>query len=404
MKRLFSIFILLAVSLVLVSCDDSTTLTTVSMFGGTDPNGEVYREIIDDFKKETGWKVKDTSTQANEEWKEKVRNDFVSGNEPDVLQFFTGEDAKAFVDAGKVVSIEEIRKEYPNYAKNINESLMGTHSVPTTGFVEGIFTNTTHFKSNESKAYLNKTNWTWDEFKDLLALLVDENDTEGYKPISMGQDIPHYWLDHMVLADLGEDFATVIKGTNGDQKLTETLLKLNEIKEYLSYESSEADASQGFKDGDYTFLLDGSWAAGGLVGSEVEEHVKVFPFPVVNEDVGTVLLSGYTSGFYITKKAWDNEDKRAKAVEFVEMMTSTTALTKYAKVGGFAADDNAVPADVHPINKELAALGGVSDFATLPFGDLSNPDGYKILTDNQGAYFSGNETDTLKFVKEFLKK
>src|SRR5690625_3164793 len=152
MKRLFSIFILLAVSLVLVSCDDSTTLTTVSMFGGTDPNGEVYREIIDDFKKETGWKVKDTSTQANEEWKEKVRNDFVSGNEPDVLQFFTGEDAKAFVDAGKVVSIEEIRKEYPNYAKNINESLMGTHSVPTTGFVEGIFTNTTHFKSNESKA------------------------------------------------------------------------------------------------------------------------------------------------------------------------------------------------------------------------------------------------------------
>ena len=77
--------------------------------------------------------------------------------------------------------------------------------VPTTGFVEGIFTNTAHFKSEEAKAYLAKDAWTWEEFVALLAILVEDNeDVDGYAPIAYGQNIPHYWLDHLVAAELGQ--------------------------------------------------------------------------------------------------------------------------------------------------------------------------------------------------------
>lgn len=405
MKRILSLLFLLVAGLTLVACDETETLRTVSMFGGTDPNGAVYRDVITKFKSETGWKVKDDSTTSTEEWKIKVRDQFTSGNEPDVLQFFTGNDAKPFVDAGKVVSIEEIRKEYPDYAKNISPALLGTHSVPTTGFVEGIFTNASHFKSDEAKAFLQMDKWTWAEFLELLAILKEDNkDVEGYvNPISMGQNIPHYWIDHMMIAQLGVGFDAKIRAEGGDEVFANTLLKLNEIMDYVTYDKDEKDASEGFKNGESTFLLDGSWAAGGLVGTAVEEDIVAFPFPVVNEEVGTILLSGYTSGFYITKKAWDNPEKRAKAVKFIEMMTSTETLTKYATVGGFAADDKAVPTEITDINRALAALGGLSDLASLPFGDLSVKDGYALLVAQQNAYFSGNKEDTLKLVQDYLK-
>lgn len=404
MKRILGLLLVLVSALVLVGCGEKTTLTTVSMFGGTDPNGEVYREVIKEFEKETGWKVKDDSTTSSEEWKIQVREQFESGNEPDVLQFFTGADAKPFVDANKVVSIADIRKEYPNYAKNITPDILGTHSVPTTGFVEGLFVNKAHFKSNEAKAFLNKDRWTWAEFLELLAIIKNDNkDVAGYvNPISMGQDIPHYWLDHVMIANLGTDFDKKIRATGGDEVFADTLLKLNDIREFLTYESKEADATQGFKDGESTFLLDGSWAAGGLAGSKVENDIAVFPFPVINEEQGTVLLSGFTSGFYISKKAWENKDKREKAVKFVEMMTTTETLTKYAKVGGFAADNKATPAEISNINKALGDLRSKATFQTLPFGDLSVKSGYKILTDNQSVYFSGNRENTLARVKEYL--
>lgn len=184
---------------------------------------------------------------------------FANGNEPDVIQFFTGNDAKSFVDSKQVMSIEEIREEYPDYAKNINPDLLGTHSVPTTGFVEGIFTNTNHFKSEESKAFLDKDNWTWDEFLELLDLLVEENsDKDGYKPIAMGQNIPHYWIDHVVVAMYGEDYYNVITGENGAEKLADALLLLADLEDYVSYEASEEDASEAFIAGEYTFQLDGS--------------------------------------------------------------------------------------------------------------------------------------------------
>jgi len=78
------------------------------------------------------------------------------------------------------VSIEEIRTKYPNYAENINPAILDDYAVPTTGFVEGIFTNTAHFKSEEAKAYLAKDAWTWAEFIELLEILMEDNeDVDG---------------------------------------------------------------------------------------------------------------------------------------------------------------------------------------------------------------------------------
>lgn len=65
--------------------------------------------------------------------------------------------------------------------------------------------------------------------------------------------------------------------------------------------------------------LDGSWFSvvdASTEGAKVtEEDVEVVPFPSYTESTnkpGTV-LSGYTSGWYISRKCWDDKDKRAAA-------------------------------------------------------------------------------------------
>ncbi len=91
----------------------------------------------------------DTSATSDVTFKTRVITYFETGSEPDVLFFFNGADANSFIEAGKVVSIDEIRKEYPDYAGNMNDDLITAslvdgkkYAVPVNGFWEAMFVNT----------------------------------------------------------------------------------------------------------------------------------------------------------------------------------------------------------------------------------------------------------------------
>ena len=88
----------------------------MTSYGGDDGNRANYEEAVAGYEAATGNTVVDESATSNEQWKAQVKADFQTGSEPDVLFFFTGTDASEFIKNGKVVSIEEIRKEYPDYA------------------------------------------------------------------------------------------------------------------------------------------------------------------------------------------------------------------------------------------------------------------------------------------------
>ena len=103
---------------------DGVTLNVVTSYGGDDGNRGSFESAVKAYEASTGNKVNDGSATSNEEWKAKVLTDFETGSEPDVLFFFTNADAEPFISAGKVVSIEEIRAEYPDYATNMRDSML----------------------------------------------------------------------------------------------------------------------------------------------------------------------------------------------------------------------------------------------------------------------------------------
>lgn len=96
--------------------------------------------------------------------------------------------------------------------------------------------------------------------------------------------------------------------------------------------------------------LDGSWFSvvdpdGKTEGAKVTaDDVKVIPFPSYTEsenEPGTI-LSGFSSGWYISKKCWNDEAKRKAAIDFVKYNSSDEAIVKFVEAGGgFAASDTA---------------------------------------------------------------
>ena len=332
------------------------TLKVVTQFGGEDPNTELFNTMIKEWENKTGNKVTNNSDKADNEWKSKVIADFTTGGEPDVMFFFNGTVAEPILD--KIVTVDEIQAEDPEYGKNIRSAVMNAAgnldaegrpiSVPMTGIAEGLFCNKTLFAQ-----YNLELPSDWDSFMQA----VETFKNNGVIPIaaSLGGEA-HYFFDHLLLAVGGEEALAVNPTTEAEVPaswakglgLLKTLYDAGAFpKDTASIKGD--DARIYFRRGEAAMYLDGSWFSvvdASAEGAKVtEEDVEVVPFPSYTESTnkpGTV-LSGYTSGWYISRKCWEDKDKRAAAIDFVKSMSSDEGITRFAEAnGGFPASDGVV--------------------------------------------------------------
>lgn len=210
MKRIAAL--LLAACLCLAACgreeeapaaeeiEEGVVLNVVTSYGVDDGNRRNYEAAVAGYEAATGNRVNDNSSVSNEDWKSRVLTDFMTGSEPDVLFYFTNVDADPFINAGKVVSIEEIREEYPDYATNMKESMMavasdGKHyAVPSSGYWETLFVNRRVLSA--CGVSIPGPDYTWDTFLEDCRRIKEA----GYIPIACSlYEIPHYWFEFAVM-------------------------------------------------------------------------------------------------------------------------------------------------------------------------------------------------------------
>jgi len=399
-RKVFSVLVIVLLGLLLVSCDDRAELKTISMFGGTDPHAETYQAIIADFEKEFKVKVNDSSATSDEIWKTSVIGAFYSGNDPDVLFFFTGATAKPLVDNKKVVSIEEIRKVYPDYAKNISPSVLDPYAVTIKGFVEGVYVNTELF-TGDLAPYLQKDVWTWDDYHDICEKLI----AKGKIPFALGAtDVPHYWIEHLVLGTLGPDAFVNIKDSinNNKDKWVAALSKFKYFADLGWFgptkgNQEHAMAEAAFKNGDAAMILDGSWFAGNFDETTTVKasKLKMMPFPAIPVSEGGLnkvyMQSGFTSGFYISKKAWDDPAKRELCVKFVEMMTKTESIAKFCAVGGIPADPSVQIPNQTNLQISMNSMPARTEGSTLPLSDSAKAGTFITLVSAANDFLTANE-------------
>lgn len=327
-------------------------LNVTTTFAGEDGNAQNFKNAVEAWCAETGNTVADTSATSDETFKTRVVTDFETGSEPDVLFFFNGADANSFIEAGKVVSIDEIRAEYPDYASNMNDDLITNslvdgkkYAVPVNGFWEAMFVNTEVLEA--AGVEMPGADYTMEMFKADCQKIKDA----GYAPIACALgNIPHYWWEFAIFNHTSpETHLTVPASIDDAQAWVDGMNDIKELYELGYFPENTLSATDDetfamFTEGKAAFLIDGSWKVGGIVSacqSDPEDASTLDAEKLANFDVtyvpgngdrkATDLIGGLSMGYYITKKAWDDPAKREAAVSFVSYMTSDEVVPVFAQ-------------------------------------------------------------------------
>lgn len=334
----------------------SVKLSVTTTYAGEDTNAQNYKDAVAAWESKTGNKVDDSSATSDETFKSRITTDFETGSEPDVLFFFNGVDSNQFVEQGKVVSVDEIRKEYPDYASNMKDDMLGAspvdgknYSIPVNGFWEGMFVNKEVLKKAGVDVPTKDT--TWDEFLQMCEKIKKA----GYTPIAASLlEIPHYWFEYSIYNFDSPTAHNTVPAKVDDAAGKAWVSGLEDIKTLYekgyfpanTLTAKDDETFQLFTNDKAAFLCDGSWKVGGIESAVKDpENYTVTYVPGKGDRKSTDIIGGISMGYYITKKAWDDPEKRAAAVDFVEYMTSDEMVSKFAGTGVTALKNGTTPAD-----------------------------------------------------------
>ena len=399
MKKSLAMLLVLVLMLSLVSvaafADKAVPLNVVTAYGGDDGNRKNFENAVKAYEESTGNKVNDGSATSNEEWKAKVLTDFETGSEPDVLFFFTNADAEPFISAGKVVSIEEIRAEYPDYAGNMKDSMMAVaadgkqYAVPSSGYWENMFVNKKVLE--DCGVAVPGPDYTWEQFLADCETIKEA----GYTPIACSLvEVPHYWFEFTVMNNGTVENHLDVPAAADDAAAAKWAAGLNDIKALYeagyfpanTLTASDAETVELFNSGEAAFLIDGSWKVGYF--TENAEDLNDFAIAYVpgkGERSASEAIGGISMGYFITTKAWNDPDKREAAVEFVSQLTSDEVLSTFVTTEVTALVNGAKPEGLNPLqqsaadaNANITAIAGaVQDSLTAEargdlFGNVQN--------------------------------
>ena len=355
---------------------DGVTINVTTTYAGEDSNAQNFKDAVAEWEEQTGNKVEDSSATSDETFKSRIITDFEAGSEPDVLFFFNGVDSNQFVEQGKVVSVDEIREEYPDYASNMKDDLLGAspvdgvnYSVPVNGYWEGMFVNKEVLEAAGVEVPTEET--TWDEFLEDCAKIQ----AAGYTPIAASlQEIPHYWFEYAIYNFQDPATHNTLPETADDEYGKAWVDGLNDIKALYeagyfpenTLTSTDAETFQLFTSDKAAFLIDGSWKIGGIAEAVDDiENFTVVHIPGKGNRKTTDEIGGLSMGYYVTRKAWEDAEKKDAAVSFVSYMTSDDVVSRFAGVSATALKNGAEP-DTSEFNSlQVDALSYTASFTGI---------------------------------------
>ena len=366
MKKTFVLLVIVMVlAAVLSAAAENVTLNVVTSYGGDDGNRANFEAAVAEYEAQTGNKVNDGSATSNEEWKARVLTDFETGSEPDVLFFFTNADAEPFVSAGKVVSIDEIRAEYPDYATNMKDSMLAVasdgknYAVPSYGYWENMFVNKSVLDACGIE--VPGPDYTWDQFLADCQTILDN----GYTPIACSLvEVPHYWFEFVVMNNGSLANHLDVPASMDDAAAAKWVAGLNDIKDLYergffpknTLTATDAETVAMFGEGEAAFLIDGSWKVGYFTGNHEDtlEDYAISYVPGKGERSASEAIGGISMGYFITRKAWEDPAKREAAVEFVSYLTSDEVLSSFVTTEVTALVNGAKPEGLNLLQQSAA--------------------------------------------------
>ena len=343
-------------------------IVVVTPFDSGDGNRDNFVNAYKAYEAATGNTVRDEASASNEEWKAKVMADFEAGKEPDVLFYFVGADADKLVESGKLVPISDIRREYPDYAANMKDSMMPVstsngrqYAVPVNGYWEGLFVNKKVLEA--CGVTIPGADYTWDKFLEDCETIK----AKGYVPIACSlAEIPHYWFEFCTFNHGNITNHLTLPANSSDEAGGKWVAGLMDIKSLYDRDffpentltAPDGETSALMLENKAAFLLDGSWQVGWLqANAEDIGDFMVTCVPAKGERKPTDIIGGLSMGYYITRKAWNDLKKREACVEFVKAMTTDEVVSSFGALSVTALRNGTKPPeDADPLVMSVLAM------------------------------------------------
>lgn len=402
--------LIFTVSLLAIPTSAATkvTLNVATMFSSGQPGNKTYGSIIKDFQaKNPSVTIKDRSAPATIEWITRIQNDFATGNEPDVMFFFNGRHAEQIVKSGKLVDYSTIRTKYSAYAQNLGSNVLRNaaasdgkkYCIPMIGFCEGIFYNKDLFAK-----YKVKVPTTWSE----LITAVKIFNKNGIVPFSasLGAE-PQYYFDNLIISAGGRPlnkFPSSYSQIPSKWKTGVSLIKTLYDAKAFSLDAAtlpNSDASRKFLEGKAAMYVDGTWFVSQIPSSGKlnKNNCDFISFPSYAGEKG-IMVGGYSSGWYISKKAWNDPSKRDAAVKFVMANISDASISKYTgDLGGGVTASASAKNLASPLLDKISKLRAKAANIYLPPEDSANGSGLTYMALNMFGVAKGKMT-----AETFLKR
>lgn len=352
-------------------------LTLWSIATESDSFNHAYTQAIADFEAANpGVKIKH-ETFENQSYKTKIKSAVAANEMPDLFYTWGGGFSSSFVEAGKVLELdeyftEEYEKQLPQTARayaTYNDKLYGsTFTTP----ISALFYNKVIFEENNIKVPTN-----WDELITACKALK----AKGITPF--GVSAKDTWVlamchDGLVLKSAGPEKTAKALTKQGqsynDPDFLNASSKLKELVDMGAFLDgatglSNDEASASFYNGSAAMYITGSWMGGAIqLNAEKPENFDAVPFPVISDNAKITDYMGGAVDTIMVNSATKDKELAAKAV-----FELTKSISKYAYLdgAGIAAweidyDDSSV----NTITKNIADYASKATSFTIWFDTL----------------------------------
>lgn len=307
----------------------------ISSWGGSDTKAETLKTILDQFmEKNKDIEVVNESV-FGDDFLPKLKIAFASGNDPDVFGLWDGSDIKALINAKKVQDLTDLLEGNPEWKDSFENKDMWTYTtqddriygLPVEIIFEAMYINKDLFEKYKVQVPKN--------YEQLKKAIV-EFKRHNIIPIAYNSSPEGSYIYQNIIAELG--------GKNGvklpfrDMKIKDCYIKaMDYMKELYSMGAFPDNASflsnnernNKFKRKEAAMIVQGSWFIGEYKDSkgkmtEEGKNIEIIPFPSVGKKDGSSTLTyGLGCGtFYMSKKAWNDPEKKEASIELLKALTS----------------------------------------------------------------------------------
>lgn len=324
-----------------VAPDELTRIRIVSMFGGSDPSTDAFSKQLNAYMElnPNVEIINNSMTSVGDEYRRSVKADFSTGNEADIVFFYTGADIEGIIEMNAVVPYEEIWQAYPHIGKDIRSAAIdvmrekdgNVYALPLTGFYEGLFVNESLF---DQYGLALPTDW------DKLMAAVRVFRRNDISPIAGPLAQSHYMVEHFIYARAGAtEYGSDLSGdlpkswSEGINDMTHFFMIGAFPENALALEIESAQ--QMFLNEEAAMIFEGSWFV-GRCSEELQAKMTVLPMPVPPEGGKNPsdIIAGYSTGYYVSRSAYEDEGRREVVMDFLNHLTSAHSIKEIAEANG----------------------------------------------------------------------